>query len=340
MVNWDVITVEFIDTIKEKAKSEKKRIVLPESMDRRVLEACDKILKDGFADLILIGDFQEIKKLAFDLDLHLATIINPYDSPLTEEFILKLVELRKDKGMTYDKAKKLLLEDYMYYACMLVQTHRADGVVSGACHSTSNTLRPALQIIKSSPHAKFVSAFFLMIVPDCSYGENGIFLFADSGLVQNPNPEELAEIAGSSALSFQLLVEKEPLVAMISHSTKGSANHVDVDKVVSATKIAHDRYPQYLIDGEFQIDAAIVPEVAKLKAPNSLVAGRANVLIFPDLDAGNSGYKLVQRLAKAQAYGPICQGIAAPVNDLSRGCSVDDIVGVVAITAVQAQNNR
>ena len=241
--------------------------------------------------------------------------------------------------MTYEEAKKLLLEDYMYYACMLVKTGRADGVVSGACHSTANTLRPSLQIIKTKPDSLLVSAFFLMIVPNCEYGHNGTFIFADSGLEQNPDPERLAAIAASSAESFKSLVGVEPKVAMLSHSTMGSAKHADVDKVVEGVKIAKEMYPQYKIDGEMQLDAAIIPEIAASKAPESEVAGHANVLIFPDLDAGNIGYKLVQRLAKAEAYGPICQGIAAPVNDLSRGCSADDIVGVVAITAVQAQNN-
>ena len=251
--------------------------------------------------------------------------------------IHNLVELRKNKGMTYDEAKKLIYEDYMYFACMLVKMGYADGVVSGACHSTSNTLRPALQIIKTKPDVVLVSAFFLMIVPDCEYGSNGVFLFADSGLEQNPTPEKLAAIAASSAESFKLLVDKEPVVAMLSHSTKGSASHADVDKVVEACKIANELYPNYLIDGELQLDAAIDADVAKSKAPDSKVAGKANVLVFPDLDAGNIGYKLVQRLAKAEAYGPITQGIAAPINDLSRGCSSDDIVGVIAITAVQVQ---
>lgn len=331
--------MSFIESIKERAKQNKKRIVLPETMDRRVLEAAEKIIREDIADIILIGKEEEIAENSKGLDISGAKIINPFTSDLTEELTLEFVEIRKNKGLTYDEAKKLLLEDYAYFACMLVKTGRADGVVSGACHSTANTLRPALQIIKTKPGTMLVSAFFLMVVPDCVYGNNGVFVFADSGLVQNPNSEELAAIAKSSAESFELLVGSEPSVAMLSHSTKGSASHPDVDKVVSAVKIAKERYPQYKIDGELQLDAAIVPEVAATKAPDSNVAGHANVLIFPDLDAGNIGYKLVQRLAKAEAYGPVTQGIAAPVNDLSRGCNVDDIVGVVAITAVQAQKN-
>lgn len=331
--------MSFIESIKERAKQNKKRIVLPETMDRRVLEAAEKIIREDIADIILIGKEEEIAENSKGLDISGAKIINPFTSDLTEELTLEFVEIRKNKGLTYDEAKKMLLEDYAYFACMLVKTGRADGVVSGACHSTANTLRPALQIIKTKPGTMLVSAFFLMVVPDCVYGNNGVFVFADSGLVQNPNPEELAAIAKSSAESFELLVGSEPNVAMLSHSTKGSASHPDVDKVVSAVKIAKERYPQYKIDGELQLDAAIVPEVAATKAPDSKVAGHANVLIFPDLDAGNIGYKLVQRLAKAEAYGPVTQGIASPVNDLSRGCNVDDIVGVVAITAVQAQKN-
>ena len=239
--------------------------------------------------------------------------------------------------MTKEDATKLLMTEYMFYACMMVKAGDADGVVSGACHSTANTLKPALQIIKTKPGTKLVSAFFLMEVPDCELGENGTFVFGDCGLNQNPNPEELAAIAVSSAESFQALVGVEPKVAMLSHSTKGSAKHADIDKVAEATRIAKEMAPELNIDGELQADAAIVPSVGSSKAPDSKVAGQANVLIFPDLDAGNIGYKLVQRLAKAEAYGPMCQGIAKPVNDLSRGCSAKDIVGVVAITAVQAQ---
>ena len=331
--------MNFIEKIKQRAKQDKKTIVLPETMDRRVLEAANEVLKENIANIILIGNENDIKENAQDLDLSTAQIIDPNNSDLTDEFINTLYELRKEKGLSKQEAEKLLKEDYMYYACMLLKTNRADGIVSGACHSTSNTLRPSLQIIKTKPGTKLVSAFFLMVVPNCEYGDNGTFVFADSGLEQNPDPEKLAVIAVSSGESFKLLVQKEPIIAMLSHSTKGSAKHQDVDKVVAATKIAKENYPQYKIDGELQLDAAIVPEVAKTKAPDSEVAGHANVLVFPDLDAGNIGYKLVQRLAKAEAYGPLCQGIAKPVNDLSRGCSKDDIVGVVAITAVQAQNN-
>ena len=331
--------MSFIENIKSRAKQDKKTIVLPESMDKRVMEAASKILAEGIANIIIIGTEEEIRESSYGFDISKATIINPYTSDLTEDLILKLVELRKNKGMTYEEAKKLLLEDYMYYACMLVKDGKADGCVSGACHSTSNTLRPALQIIKTKPGVELVSAFFLMVVPNCEYGSNGTFVFADSGLEQNPDPVKLADIAASSADSFRLLVQEEPKVAFLSHSTMGSAKHADVDKVVEAVNIAKEKYPEYKMDGELQLDAAIVPSVAVSKAPNSEVAGNANVLVFPDLDAGNIGYKLVQRLANAEAYGPVCQGIAAPVNDLSRGCSADDIVGVVAITAVQAQNN-
>ena len=331
--------MDFIENIKNRAKQNKKTIVLPETMDRRVLEAASKVLDEDIANIILIGTKDEILNNSIGIDISRAIIIDPHTSLLTEDLILNFVELRKSKGMTYDEAKKLLMDDYMYYACMLVKAGKADGCVSGACHSTSNTLRPALQIIKTKPGVELVSSFFLMVVPNCEYGAHGTFVFADSGLEQNPDSIKLAAIAASSADSFKLLVQEEPKVAFLSHSTMGSAKHADVDKVVEAVSIAKEKYPQYQMDGELQLDAAIVPSVALSKAPNSSVAGYANVLVFPDLDAGNIGYKLVQRLAKAEAYGPICQGIAAPVNDLSRGCSADDIVGVVAITAVQAQNN-
>lgn len=328
--------MNFIDKIKERAKKNKKTIVLPETMDRRVLQATEMILNENLANIILIGTEEEINKNSEGLDISKAQIINPYTSELTDKLINDLYELRKEKGLTKEEAKKLLLTDYMYYACMLVKNNLADGAVSGACHSTANTLRPALQIIKTAPNTKLVSAFFLMVVPDCDYGYNGTFIFGDSGLEQNPDPEKLAAIAASSSASFELLTEQKAITAMLSHSTMGSASHSDVDKVVEAVKIAKEKYPEYNIDGELQLDAAIVPSVASSKAPDSKVAGKANVLIFPDLDAGNIGYKLVQRLAKAEAYGPITQGIKKPVNDLSRGCIAEDIVGVVAITAVQA----
>lgn len=326
--------------IKERAKQEKKRIVLPESMDRRTFEAAANVLKEGVADIIIIGTPEEVNANSQGLDISKATIIDPHTYEKTEEYIDLLVELRKSKGMTKEEATKLLLNEYMFYACIMVKAGDADGVVSGACHSTANTLKPALQIIKTKPGTKLVSAFFLMVVPDCELGENGTFVFGDCGLNQNPNPEELAAIAVSSAESFKLLVGKEPKVAMLSHSSMGSAKHADVDKVAEATKLAKEMAPELALDGELQADAAIVPAVGASKAPNSSVAGNANVLIFPDLDAGNIGYKLVQRLAKAEAYGPVTQGIAKPINDLSRGCSADDIVGVVAITCVQAQANK
>lgn len=331
--------MDFIDSIKEMAKKDKKRIVLPESMDIRTFEAAEKILKEGIADLIIIGQEEEIRNNSQGYNISEAEIINPFTATITEELVGNLYELRKSKGMSLEEARELLLNDFMYYACMLVKTGRADGVVSGACHSSANTIKPALQIIKTKPGIELISAFFLMVVPNCEYGADGVFVFADAGLEQNPTPERLATIAASSAESFKLLVQKKPIVAMLSHSTMGSAKHPDVSKVTEAVKLAKENYPFIEIDGELQLDAAIVPEVAKIKAPNSKVAGYANVLVFPDLDAGNIGYKLVQRLAKAMAYGPICQGIAAPINDLSRGCSSDDIVGVVAITAVQAQNS-
>lgn len=323
--------MNFIDNLKNRAKLNKKRIVLPETMDERVLKAAQIASEEGIADIILIG------KPIIDIKLDNINVIIPEENDLTEQLIVELYNLRKEKGMTLQEARNLLLTDYMYYACMLVKLGYADGVVSGACHSTANTLRPSLQIIKTKNNVKLVSSFFLMIVPNCEYGENGIFIFSDCGLEQNPTPEKLAEIAGCSAESFELLVGKEPRVAMLSHSTLGSASHDDVNKVVEATKIAKNLYSQYEIEGELQLDAAIVPSVANSKAPNSSVAGKANVLVFPDLDAGNIGYKLVQRLAKAEAYGPITQGIAYPINDLSRGCSVEDIVGVIAITSIQCK---
>ena len=322
--------MNFIESIKERAKLDKKTIILPESMDSRVIEAASKIIEEDICNIIIIGDKNSI-------DVPGAMVIDPKNYFFTDELANKLYELRKDKGMTLEEAKRLLLNDYMYFACMLVKTGRADGVVSGACHSTSNTLRPALQIIKSDPKYNFVSSFFIMETKDSEFGEDGILIFSDSGLVEYPTVDELAHIAKMSAESFDYLVEDDPIVAMLSYSTKGSAKSEHVDKVIEATKIAKRDYPNLRIDGELQLDAAICPDVAKRKAPSSNVAGYANVLIFPNIDAGNIGYKLVERFAHAKAYGPITQGMAYPVNDLSRGSSVDEIIGVVAITAVQAQ---
>ena len=327
----------FIDEIKARAKADKKVIVLPETEDERTYKAAQTVLREGIADLILVGNEEEIEKNKGAYDITGAVIVDPAKNDKTEEYIAKLVELRQKKGMTEEQARELLLNNYLYYGVMMVKMGDADGMVSGACHSTADTLRPCLQILKTKPGTKLVSAFFLMVVPDCDMGADGTFIFGDAGLEQNPDPEKLANIALSSAESFETLTGKEPIVAMLSHSTKGSAKHADVDKVVEATRLAKEMAPELQLDGELQLDAAIVPEVGASKAPGSEVAGKANVLIFPDLDAGNIGYKLVQRLGKAEAYGPLTQGIAAPVNDLSRGCSAEDIVGVVAITAVQAQ---
>ena len=298
----------FIDVIKEKARADKKTIVLPESEDRRVLEATATILKEGLANVVLIGNEEQIKKDAADLDIAGAIIVDPATSDKTQAYIDKLVELRQKKGMTQEQAREIMLNQRTYYGVMMVKMGDADGMVSGACHSTADTLRPSLQILKTKPGTKLVSAFFLMEVPNCEYGENGTFVFGDCGLNQNPTSEELAAIAVSSAESFKMLVGKEPKVAMLSHSSMGSAKHADVDKVVEAVKIAKETAPELMLDGELQLDAAIVPSVGASKAPNSQVAGQANVLIFPDLDAGNIGYKLVQRLAKAEAYGPMTQG--------------------------------
>lgn len=324
-----------IDSIKERAKKNKKTIVLPESMDARTFEAAEKVTKEGIANIVIIATPEQVEKYGKDFDLTGVKIVDPFTDPNRQKYIDKFVELRAKKGMTPELAEKQMTEDYMYYACLMCKCDDADGAVSGACHSTANTIRPALQLIKTAPGAKLVSAFFLMDVPNCEYGANGAFIFADSGLNQDPTSEEMASIANDSAKSFRQLVQVEPKVAFISHSTKGSAKHALVDKVVNAVKIAHEEYPELACDGELQVDAAIVPSVAASKAPGSEVAGKANVLMFPNLDCGNSAYKLVQRLAKADAFGPVLQGIAKPVNDLSRGCSADDIVGVVAITSVQ-----
>ena len=332
--------MSFIEDIKQRASKDIKTIVLPESNDIRTLKATEQVLKEGFADIILVGNKEDILKLAKEnnVDISNAKIVDPLKSSKFSKYAEDFYQLRKSKGMTLEKAKEIL-KDNVFFGMMMVKEGDSDGLVSGACHSTADTLRPALQILKTAPGTKLVSAFFLMVVPDCEYGEKGAFIFGDSGLNEYPDPDALSEIAISSARSFKQLVGAEPKVAMLSYSTYGSAHSPLTDKVVEATKLLKEKAPELIADGELQLDAAIIPEVAASKAPGSQVAGMANTLIFPDLDAGNIGYKLVQRLAKAEAYGPLCQGIAKPVNDLSRGCSAEDIAGVVAITAVQAQEN-
>ena len=330
--------MSFIEQIKQRAKQEIKTIVLTEATDVRILEAAEMIKNEGYAKVILIGNEEEVRKLAKErnIDIGETKIIDPAVSIETARYSKELYELRKSKGMTEEQAEKLVLEP-VYFGMMMVKLNEADGLVSGAAHSTSDTLRPALQILKTAPGTKLVSAFFVMVVPNCKYGENGTFIFADSGLNEEPDSEKLSEIAISSSKSFEQLVGTQPKVAMLSYSTYGSAHSASTEKVIEATKLVKEKEPNLLVDGELQLDAAIIPEVAEFKAKGSPLKGQANVLVFPDLGAGNIGYKLVQRLAKAEAYGPLCQGIAKPVNDLSRGCSSEDVAGVVAITAVQAQ---
>lgn len=324
----------FLETMLERARACKQTIVLPEGDDPRTLEAAQTILEDGVADLIILGSAEGIASSEYNLEG--ARIIDPATSELRAELAEGLYELRHSKGMTLEQANELV-GDVLYFGVMLVKTGRASGMVAGACHATADVLRPCLQILKTAPGVKYVSSFFVMVVPNCDLGENGTFVFSDCGLEIQPDADRLAHIAVNSARSWKALIGSEPSVAMLSHSTYGSAKNPDAQKVIDGLAIARELAPELAIDGELQADAAIVPSVGASKAPDSAVAGRANVLVFPDLDAGNIGYKLVQRLAKAEAYGPITQGLAAPVNDLSRGCSAADIVGVIAITCVQAQ---
>lgn len=330
--------MSFVDDIKKRAKKDIKKIVLPEAEDLRTLKAVDIISKDEFCKVVLIGNKENVQKLADEngFDISKSEIVNPEMSEKYEEYVQAFYELRKHKGMTEEQAKELI-KDPVFFGMMMVKMGVADGLVSGACHSTADTLRPALQILKTAPGTKLVSSFCVLDVPNCEYGENGVLVFADCGLNQKPNEDELSEIAISTARSFKQIIGKQPRVAMLSYSTMGSAKAEEVDKVRNATNLVKEKEPDILVDGEMQFDAAIVPSVAKSKAPESNVAGKANTFVFPDLQAGNIGYKLVERLAKAEAYGPICQGMAKPVNDLSRGCKAEDIVGVVAITCVQAQ---
>lgn len=336
--------MDFIEKIKEQAKQEIKSIILPETEDLRVLKGTEIVLSEKTANIILLGDEEKIQKLAKDNNINIdgAKIINPLKSEKLDTYVDALYELRKAKGMTKEQAKELLTTNSRYFATMMVKLGDADGFVSGASHPTSDTLKPVLQIIKGRPGVKTVSAFFIMCLPDNEFGEDGVFIYADCGMNENPTDEQLADIAITSSESFKELVNPNgiPKIAMLSYSTKGSAHSELTEKVVRATELAHNKAPELLVDGELQLDAAIIPEVAKMKAPDSPVAGNANILVFPDLNAGNIGYKLTQRLAHAKAFGPLCQGLDKPVNDLSRGCSAEDIAGVVAITCVQAQNMR
>ena len=321
---------DFLDRMKAAAKADKKTIVLPEGEDPRTIEAAKKIVEEDLANLVILGDPAQI-------DVPGVTVIDPATAEQHEAYAAKFAELRAKKGVTIEQAREQM-NDATYFGTMMVKMGDADGLVSGACHSTANTLRPALQILKTAPGTKLVSAFFIMCTKTPEYGAEGTLLFADCGLNINPTADELSEIALASAESWKAFMPGvDPKVAMLSFSTKGSAKGDVPTKVQEATKLANEKNPELALDGDLQLDAALVQSVADLKAPGSTVAGNANILVFPDLEAGNIGYKLVQRFGGAEAYGPVLQGIAKPVNDLSRGCSADDIVGVVAITAVQAQ---
>ena len=324
----------FIDTLIDRAKADKKTIVLPEGNDERIHEAAQEALAQGIANIIILGDADEIAAKGYNLEG--ATIIDPATSDKQEEFANLLYELRKAKGMTPEEAKELV-KDPIHFAVLMVKSGLCDGLVGGACHATIKILSPSLKIIKTAPGEPMVSSFFIMDVPGSEFGENGLFLFADCALEIQPTSEKLAHIANQTDKSFKRLIGDDPRIALLSHSSHGSAVNDDSTKVVKAVEYIRENYPDIVADGELQLDAAIVPELGASKAPNSPVAGKANVLIFPDLDAANIGYKLVQRLGGAKAYGPVLQGLAAPVNDLSRGCTAEDVVGVIAITCVQAQ---
>ncbi|MDD7793758.1 phosphate acetyltransferase [Clostridium sp. 'White wine YQ'] len=333
--------MELMKKIWEMAKTDRKRIVLPEGDEERTVVAAQKIKELGLADVILVGNVSKIKEKAESIGVNLdgISIEDPETSAKLQDYINAFYEIRKNKGMTLEKAEKIV-RDPLYFGTMMVKMDDADGMVSGAVHTTGDLLRPGLQIIKNAPGVSVVSSFFIMMVPGSKYGESGMLLFSDCAVNPNPNADQLAAIAIATADTAKKLCNIDPKVAMLSFSTMGSADHELVDKVRTATAKAKELRPDLLIDGEMQLDAAIVRKVADQKAPSSPVAGNANVLVFPDLQAGNIGYKLVQRFANAEAIGPICQGFAKPINDLSRGCSSDDIVNVVALTAVQAITNK
>ena len=333
--------MDLITSIIERAKANKQRIVLPEGTEERTLTAADRAIADGLADIIILGNIDELHALADKLGLKnidKATLIDPATSPKREEYAQLLFELRKKKGMTIEQAREKVL-DPLYYGCLIIKSGEADGQISGALSTTGDTLRPALQIIKCAPGITCVSGAMLMITQTPQFGEDGVLVVGDVAVTPMPDAAQLAQIAVCTAQTAKSVAGfADPRVAMLSFSTKGSAKHEVVDKVLEATKIAKEMAPDLKIDGELQADAALVPSVGKKKAPGSDIAGNANVLVFPNLEVGNIGYKLVQRLGNADAIGPILQGIARPVNDLSRGCSVDDIYKMVAITACQAMD--
>ncbi|MFZ0281544.1 MAG: phosphate acetyltransferase [Bacteroidales bacterium] len=330
--------MELLDRIKLNAKKHNMRIVLPEGYEERTVKAADEAISEGLARIILIGDPEEINSHAAKLGLKnisKAKIVNPKAHDMKAHYIDMMVELRKSKGMTKEEAA-ILIEDPLYLGVLMIKNGDADGEVSGADHATGDVLRPAFHYVKTAPGISVVSGAFLMILPEKKFGEDGVIIFADGAVHPDPTDKELAEIAVATANTARSIGGFEPKIALLSFSTKGSAKHELVDKVVSATKIAKEMAPDLMIDGELQGDAALVEAIGQKKAPGSKIAGKANVLIFPNLDCGNIAYKLVQRLANAEAIGPILQGMAAPINDLSRGCSVSDIVSMIAITANQA----
>ncbi len=333
--------MEILKKIRQRAKEAKKTIVLPEAEDDRILQAAKIVVSEGLADLILLSTEENLKSRAdeFGLDLSQVKVINPLKSPMLEEFSNKFFELRKHKGITEDNARQQMSQ-FVNFAAMMVREGMADGIVAGAMTTTADVAKAAIYCIGFGEKIRTISSCFLITVPDCAYGANGTFVFADCGIVPDPSPSQMANIAASASELFKLLVEEEPRVALLSFSTKGSAEHEMVDKVIKAKELIEKKYPELVADGELQLDAAIVPEVAEIKASGSRVAGKANVLVFPDLNAGNISYKMVQRLAKADVVGPMMNGVRKPCSDLSRGCTIDEVVNAVCTTAIRVIEDK